>query len=140
VFINAYIDLNVTTYKLLWEFDHHWDNVEEETRILQTVDSDILDFYPRKHLWKGCFGGMSIIAHEYLTKVNHSYNIGKLLPHITCRNDRYHIERIIGCLLQKYEKNESVFGNIHEYCRWGITFEEKDNYTHLPWIKVWTRR
>ena len=33
-----------------------------------------------------------------------------------------------GCLLQINEKNDSLFGDIFNYCRYGITFNDKDNY------------
>ena len=33
-----------------------------------------------------------------------------------------------------------MLGDISKYCEWGIKFDDKDNYTHLPIIKVWTGR
>jgi len=35
VFINKYIDFNVDKYKIIWEFEHYWDNIEEETCIIK---------------------------------------------------------------------------------------------------------
>jgi hypothetical protein len=141
VFINQYIDMSVNKYKLIWEFEHYYDNIEEETKMLQLFnDTDLLNFHENKDLWKGCFGGMSIITHDYLIDINNQYDISKLLECILTRGDRCWFERVIACLLQKNEKKETLLGNIHNYCKWGITFEEKDNYTHLPLIKVWTGR
>ena len=31
VFINKHIDISVEKYKLLWEFEHYWDQIEDET-------------------------------------------------------------------------------------------------------------
>ena len=76
----------------------------------------------------------------YLMYVDNKYDISKLLDHVVTRFNRCSFERVIACLLQKNEKKETLLGNIHNYCKWGITFEEKDNYTHLPIIKVWTGR
>jgi hypothetical protein len=141
VFINQYIDMSVNKYKLIWEFEHYYDNIEEETKMLNLFnDTDLLNFHENKDLWKGCFGGMSIITHDYLIDINNQYDISKLLECILTRGDRCCFERVFACLLQKNEKKETLLGNIHNYCKWGITFEEKDNYTHLPLIKVWTGR
>lgn len=141
VFINTHIDLNVNKYKLLWEFEHNWDQVEDETILINLFnDKELLDFYENKDLWKGCFGGMSIITHDYLTYINNKYEISKLLEYVLTRYNRSSFERVIACLLQKNEKKETLLGNIHSYCKWEIKFEEMDNYSHLPFIKVWTGR
>jgi hypothetical protein len=141
VFINKYMDLNVDKYKMIWEFEHYWDEIEDETNIIKIFnDQELLTFYENKNLWKGCFGGMSIIKHDYLTEINNKYDISKLLGCILNRNNRCSFERVLACLLQINEKNDSLLGNIHKYCKWGITFEQKDNYRNLPLIKVWTGR
>jgi hypothetical protein len=141
VFINKYIDFSVNKYKFLWEFDHHWDQIEDETKMIQLFnDKELLSFYENKKLWKGCFGGMSIITHDYLSLVNSKYNISKLLDVVLTRYNRCSFERVIACLLQINQNNESLLGNIHCYCKWGISFEEKNYYNILPIIKVWTGR
>ena len=141
VFINKYIDFSVDKYKLLWEFEHHWDLIEDETNMINLFnDKDLLNFYENKNLWKGCFGGMTIITHNYLTYINNKYDISKLLECVLTRINRCAFERVIACLLQKNEKKETLLGNIHSYCQWGINFNQKDEYKHLPLIKVWTGR
>lgn len=141
VFINKQVDLTVDRYKLLWEFEHNWDQVEDETKMINAFnDKELFKFYKNKTLWKGCFGGMVIITYDYLTMLNSHYDISKLLDYVNTRYNRCSFERVIGCLLQKFKKRETLLGNIHDYCKWDIPFEEKDNYTHLPLIKVWTGR
>ena len=141
VFINKYIDFNVDKYKLLWEFEHGCDQIQDETIMIKTLNNkELLSFYENKNLWKGCFGGMSVIRHDYLVDINNKYNISKLLSYVLNRYNRCSFERVIACLLQINEKKETLLGNIHDYCKWGITFNEKDNYKHLPLIKVWTGR
>jgi hypothetical protein len=142
VFINKYIDVtDVKDYKILWSFEHHWDEPEKETIMINLFnDNELFSFYENKDLWKGCFGGMSIITHEYLTFVNSKYEISKLLDVILNRVNRHSFERAIGCLLQKHVVNISLLGDIHQYCNWGISFADKDNYNDLPVIKVWTGR
>jgi len=141
VFINSYIDFTVNKYKLIWEFEHYYDVIEHETIMLKKFeDEELFGFYENKDLWKGCFGGMSIITHDYLLYVNNKYEISKLLDCVLTRGDRCTFERVIACLLQKNEKKETMLGNIHAYCPWGISFQEKDNYSYLPLIKVWTGR
>ena len=141
VFINAPIDMTVNKYKLIWEFEHHWDQIIDETTMINLFnDSQLLNFYENKGLWKGCFGGMSIITHDYLTYINNKYDIRKLLDCVLTRYNRCSFERVIACLLQANAKKETLLGNIHAYCRWGVTFNEKGRYSHLPLIKVWTGR
>ncbi len=141
VFINKYIDISVDKYKLLWEFEHDWDQIDDETKMINVFnDRELLEFYSNKALWKGCFGCMSIIEHDYLLYINSKYDISKLLDFIVTRHNRMSFERVFACLLQKNAEKTTLLGNIHAYCRFGITFNEIDNYKHLPIIKVWTGR
>lgn len=143
VFINKYIDMNVDKYRILWDFQHNWDNCVREKSLIRVFnDRKLLNFYRTKEKWVGCFGSMCIITHDYLTDINNIYDISKLLGHVICREDRIAFERVIACLLQINEKNKtkSLLGNIMEYCKRGIKFHEKDKYRRLPIIKVWTGR
>lgn len=141
VFINRNIDFSVDKYKMLWEFEHDWDDIRNDTRLIKTLnDNELLDLYNNKHLWKGCFGGMTIICHEFLVFLNNKYNFSILLGHILTREDRMSFERIIGVILQKHHKTQSLLGNIHKYCPWGITIDLVYYFMHLPIIKVWTGR
>ena len=141
VFINKYIDFNVNKYKMLWCFEHDWDQVEDEKQMLNVFnDGELFYLHENKHLWKGCFGAMCIIKHDYLSVINSKYNLSKLIPFITKRYNRCSFERVFACLLQVNEKEDSLLGNIHKYCRWDIRFHEKEQFNHLPIIKVWTGR
>lgn len=141
VFINKYFDFNVDFYKIIWDFEHNFDQIEDETRMITKFnDENLLNFYNNKSLWTGCFGSMTIIKHDYLSFVNSKFDISKLLDCVLTRFNRCSFERVIACLLQYCHKSEILLGNIHKYCKWGIIFEEKDNYNDLPIIKVWTGR
>jgi hypothetical protein len=141
VFMNSHLDLHVDKYQLIWEFEHYWDICEEELLMLNLFnDADLLDFYHKKNLWKGCFGGMSIITHDYLCSVNSRYDLSLLLGCVLNRNNRMSFERVIGCLLQKFSPQKSLLGNIHRYMTWGVSFAQKDDYRHLPVIKIWSTR
>ena len=143
VFIQKYIDFSVDKYKFIWEFDHIWDQPKNEIKILNVFkNNDLINFYNNKRLWKGCFGGMSIITHDFLTYVDSKYKISHLIPLIINRDKRCYFERVIACILQKEHKNTelSLLGVIHNYCPWGLKFNEKDNYNTLPLLKVWTGR
>jgi hypothetical protein len=39
VFINDYIDFSVDNYRFIWEFEHDYDNVKEESRIIAMLDN-----------------------------------------------------------------------------------------------------
>ena len=141
VFINKYIDFNVDTYKIIWDFYHKNDQPEDELKMLKLFnDEELIDFYNDKTLWKGCFGGMSIIKHSYLTKINNKYNLDLLLDVILTRYNRMSFERVIAVLLQKDSKQSILLEDIAKYCKWGLEFKNKENNNHLPIIKVWTGR
>ena len=143
VFINKYIDFDIKEngYKILWNFEHNWDQIDDETTMINLFnDQELLTFYENKDLWKGCFGGMSIIRHDYLTFINNKYDISKLLDYVITRYNRQSFERVIAVLLQVNGTTEPLFGDIHQYMRWGVHFDEKDEFSYLPMIKVWTGR
>ena len=143
VFINTYIDfsLNDYRYKIIWDFEHHWDLIEDETRIIKLFNNkELLNFYENKNLWTGCFGCMSIINHDYLVEINNEYNLNILLDNILNRYNRCSFERILACLLQIKGQQQTLLGNIHKYCEWGITINNIYKINHLPLIKVWTGR
>jgi hypothetical protein len=142
VFVNKHIDFTVDKYKIMWSFQHHCDQIEDETKMINLFnDSELSHFHKNKHLWDGCFGCMSVITHDYLMEINHKYNINKLLDHVLNRYNRCSFERVVACLLQiDGGKKETFFGNIYQYCKWDIKFHQKDEYKHLPIIKVWSGR
>ena len=157
VFINRPIDFKVTNYKMLWDFKHHSDQIEDETRMIHLFqDNKLYEFYKQKHKWTGCFGGMSIITHDYLKFIHQRYDISKLLKVVLNRYNRMSFERVIGCLLQYMDspntrevqikkfmfnsKSNSLLGDISKYCPWMISFQHKDQYSYLPITKVWTGR
>lgn len=161
-FINKYINFSVDKYKFIWNFDHQWDNSYNELRLLKVFNnSNIINFYKKKNLWKGCFGGMCIIRHDYLKFINEEFPLYLLIDKIITRNDRCSFERIIACILQFYYKNNTLLGNINTYCKWGggsrgIGLESwiwNNNvnpkngnlnqiirYKNLPIIKIWSGR
>lgn len=153
VFINKYIDFNnIETYKLLWSFEHKWDQPNDELNILNKLNNNkgLIEFHNNKKLWKGCFGGMSIINYNYLKSLNEKYNFNNMIENISNKYNRQSFERVIACILQ-YNNNTntnniSIFGDIHKYCNWALRYnmviinEEISNNIKLPFIKVWTGR
>jgi hypothetical protein len=104
-------------------------------------NKELLDFYENKSLWKGCFGAMTVITHDFLSFINKKYNLTNILTNLILnRYNRCSFERVIGCILSKEQNNDTFFGNIHSYCKWGGSFSEIDEYNHLPIIKVWSGR
>lgn len=142
VFINRKIDVSIDKYKLLWDFDHASDQPKDEINMIKLLDNnkELLKFHKNKSLWQGCFGGMAIISHDYLTLINKKYDLSKLLPYIKTRYNRKSFERVIACILQKNHKKTCLLGDIHKYCKWGGSIQDIKNYEHLPVIKIWSGR
>lgn len=144
VFINKYIHFDVDDYKLLWTFNNKYNYKYRIIipKILKVFNNPNLIRFYNTNLWKGCFGGMSIISHDYLSFINSKYNLNKLLNYITNRKMRMCFERIIGCLLQIHKPYKCLLGDIHQYCSWNIKIHNinQENIKKLPLIKVWSGR
>jgi methyltransferase-like protein len=141
VFVNANIDFRVEKYAMIWEFDHTWDQIPDETNMINAFkDEELLHFYNNKSLWTGCFGGMVVITHDFLKEINNKHEISKLLDHVLNKHNRQSLERVIACLLQKTHPKTVLYGTIHSYMTWGTEFHQTQDYSHLPLIKVWTGR
>lgn len=140
-FINSIIDTDTDKYKFIWEFEHYWDQPYNESEMMLSFnDPELMYFYNNKNLWKGCFGCMAIITYDFLNKVNERHNLSKLIDFVLSRYNRQSLERVLACIFQFNGSRQTLLGNIHTYCKWGITFEDKDSINHLPIIKVWTGR
>jgi hypothetical protein len=142
VFMNAPLDVHASTYKMLWSFEHWYDLPADERAMLSSLKNaeELLSFYDESHRWKGCFGSMTILRHSFLTQIDARHDIRRLLENVKSRADRSLFERVIACLLQYYDAQPSVFGDIFAYCPWGISFEQRGAYSHLPLTKVWSAR
>jgi hypothetical protein len=144
VFIQRYIDLKIDKYKILWEFEHDYDDPENERKIIKLFKNDeLLDFYDNTTLWKGCFGAMTIIEYDFLKHIDSKYNINILLVCILNRYDRMLFERVFACLLQKEYKKDVMLGNIHIYIDSTFSYDNYKDinmYEHLPLLKIFTGR
>ena len=149
-FTNYVYDVNY--YRMLWHFDHRYDDVEIELNALKQLKNSekLIDFYNKKNDWVICFGAMSIIKYQYLKYIDDLFDISRLIDVIKCRKDRQGFERIIAVILQfQYQEQKTCFGNIGDFCPWGINMDDyiylkyidKDSFIHkLPVHKIWFGR
>ena len=142
VFLNQWIDFNTESYRMLWDFKNEVYYAEDEFKLIWAFqDEELIEFYKDRLCWKGCFGGMSVIKHSYLTALDTKYKLETLIQLITTRDSRCSFERVLACLLQvEGGATASLFGDIHDYMSWGSPFEDRGRYSHLPAVKVWTGR
>ena len=146
VFMNKNIDINIDKYKILWCFTHDWDQLEDETKMINSLsnNNELLNFHKNKNLWHGCLGGMCIITSDFLQLINNKYNISNLLNYVLTRYNRISFERVLGCIFNFEHRNVSYFGDIHYYCKYGYTYNDYKDYKYIlhkmPLIKVWTGR
>jgi hypothetical protein len=131
-------------YQHLWNFESERFpfSPESEATMLAACGAPLLDLHREKGSWKGCFGAMTVLTHDILQRLHREHSVMSLVEHIKCRSDRMTFERVVSCLLRSLVSAAPppVYGDIHAYCPWGITFESASSYTHLPAIKVWTSR
>ena len=147
VFIQEYINFKKEN-KFLWYFDNDIIQDEKmEKNLISKLDNNqfVLDIYNKKK-WFGCFGCMTVITHDFLINLNNKYSLSNLVKYVTTRHIRMCLERVIGIILYieiQNENNFSIFQNIHNFCKWGITYEEYKNNKiskKNKLVKVWTGR
>lgn len=142
VFIKKKIDFDVKNYRFIWEFEHCWDNVKGETNLISALKNseELLKFYNKKNLWKGCFGAMTVISYDFLQEIEKKYEITRLVEFVKNREQRKCLERIFGCIFEYNDNRNTLYGNIQKYIKFGIKFDKKDWYRKKPIIKVWSGR
>jgi len=165
VFIQKFIDFDKYNNIFLWEFQHDWDNPQNEVLLINKMLKNktylldgLIDFYNNKTNWVGCFGVQSVIELSFLTKLVDNYDFFELLKHVTNREDRMSLERCFAVLCH-YENRKliikpSIFGRIFSYSKLyapinninkQISYNDyiTNNYTkreNVDIIKVWTGR
>jgi hypothetical protein len=153
VFIQKRVEFG-TENRFIWDFEHSWDH-QDQTRLINLLKNNekITHLHNDKSSWKGCFGAMTVIKHDFLLRLEDQYNFTNLINHITCRYDRMSWERVFAVLfaLENTDK-PSIFGNIHTFGNvdnvklFGLTYnqyinEEYLTYTHhLPLLKIFSSR
>ena len=142
VWVNRTLELNTDTSKFLWDFEHCCDQPEDELKILRSLDNheELLSMHKNRAKWTGCFGGMTVINHDFLKSLDNKYTFSNMIPHVTCRYNRCSFERVIAVIIQTHTPATTIFGNIHKYCLWGISYYNCKQSNHLPFIKVWSGR
>jgi hypothetical protein len=147
VFIQRYINFSNKT-RFLWHFMHNWDDEKEEEQIIKEGNIiNLLDFYRNKNAWMGCFGAMTVMPYKTLENIDKNFPLKNLTDVINSRNTRKCFERILGAIItsEGFVKpgNCSIFGEIHEFIRYGYTFEkyleDRPNISKSI-IKVWSGR
>ena len=146
VFIHHPVDFYTTDYKMLWGFDGHTIG-EREPECIEMITSlrnhdPLLQFYrEKKGTWIGCFGSMTSISYAFLEHLNNKYSLHNMIPLMGTKNYREAFERVFGCILQHEIAPEFVISNnILTYLPYGILFDQRNNYSHLPVIKIWGGR
>jgi hypothetical protein len=135
--------------RFLWSFRHTFDDeifhLISALAIEAQEGQDLVDFFHQKDKWHGCFGVMSVIRWSHLDLLDARHQIfKKLLPIISCRNNRHALERVFAMIayFNSPTPKQSFFGDIHSYIRWGITFSEylTQDFSQYPVMKVWSGR
>jgi hypothetical protein len=148
VFFQKKIDFDNYINLPLFSFGSLIENREKELFLISKLNNKqaLIDRY-NKGTWSGCFGVMSVIDIKFLEFVDNKYSLENLLEHVTCRQDRMALERVFGVIFSNEKKNNnSVFGNIFRYCKWGYSYSSyltqrgMPYLSYFPVIKIWTGR
>lgn len=145
VFIHHYIDFSdFSNYKLMWGFKHgKYERKDEAIQIIRALDNshELKEFYLNNDTWYGCFGSMTTISHKFLSELNDKYDFENFLYVIISKQYREAFERVISCIFQfEYEAKFVVHKDMLLYLPYGISFEVRNHYSHLPIIKTWGNR
>lgn len=145
VFIQQKVGLECPTVRFLWHFEtKHFDDVPLITKYLNKVDPCYVPLFEDKAAWKGCFGVMSVIRHDFLIKIS---GIFALLDEVEDRHKRMAVERVFAvmCAYHQPALPPSLMGNIHDNpLGWGYGFasyQRERNRVPMPaLVKVWSGR
>lgn len=141
-------------YLSLWNFHPltEINVIKNRTNELIELSSKNNDFILNKFNnlnWKGVFGGMCMISHNYLKKINDTIEIEDLLYEIKNRFNRMCLERLLSVIIENSEV--SLLGEIALWCKlhtnkyWNLSikdFEDNKNEFEKECIllKIWTGR
>jgi hypothetical protein len=141
--------------QFLWAIPHIYDNalqkeIHELIDVLPEMDRESIRSMYRhtKTDWTGVFGVMSVVDGEWLDEIVQRFHLFDCwLPIIKNRQYRSALERVFGLVAYYHLRTRvraSLFGMIHQYIRWGITFMEyianEETYQKYPVMKVWSGR
>ena len=136
--------------QFLWSFRRYNDEDVPTIELMSKFkDADsLVTLFLCKNKWLGCFGVMSVINWELLDRMNLRHDLfPTVLEHVSTRPQRCLMERIFACMCFLNDPGLNVatvskFGDIFEYCDWGVPFEYyiAGKLNHLPVVKVWTGR
>lgn len=152
--IHKYIKEN--EYIPLWHFLPETEMNRNRTNIQNILndsrDKELLMNTFNQRDWRGVFGGMSIISHELIVKIDKNIDLFDILiKNVKDRECRKAFERIFSLALRSINVNtySSLLGNIHHWCKlhyrkyWEITLDEykKSNINNECLLtKIWTGR
>jgi hypothetical protein len=150
VFLNSYIEFSTNDpVRFLWSFTHQFDHeiFHHIDNLLQKADhyDNLIQKYHKGSEWLGCFGVMSSIHWDFLDKIQKAHSLFQnVLPFIQNRANRHGLERFFAvlCYYNQPMIQDAYFGNIHKYCRWGVTFWDylTQDMSKYPIVKVWSGR
>jgi len=133
----------------LWDFDNDVCSLEnEQLYLLKKCNNyyDLLEIY-QKTKWRGCYGVMSVITHNFIKSVNKTFGLKNLIKNINTRQDRMCLERIMGVIFYWFNKGvkQSIFGDILKYSKWEYSYVDYEldkslGRIHVPVVKVRTGR
>jgi len=150
VFVNSSLQKKVQDVKdvaFLWSFrERMYDDNDAIDRYLKSLPQhEILLAQKNSGNWVGCFGVMTVIQHGFLDRLVQKHQLfDTLFPRIHCREHRMAMERVVSIIIHAHlqKQVDSLFGDIHDYCTWGQSYQDYENkkLDALPLIKVWTGR
>lgn len=146
VFLQQRIQFENADNMPLWHFTHPLhQNVELEDRLLRCLDNNekLLELHST-HAFRGAFGCMSVVTLDFVTRIEEKYKLCNLLSYVNSRLLRMGLERVFGLIFTvENPERVSMFGTIHDYCRWGLTFLEylqQKKSDRKAVVKVWSGR
>lgn len=147
---------NTEDIRFIWSFNSCVkQDIGLEINLLRNLNHSekLIEIYNNDSLWKGCFSVLSMIRHDFITRLVEKYNFLVLLDHIKCRHDRMCLERVFAVLchcedIELVHKHPLCGDIMNPYWRMSERYtydeyiEEKQNnkIENYQIIRVWTGR
>lgn len=145
VFVQEAFNFNAVENLPLWHFTHPlYENEAQEQSLLRVLENnEVLLKVHSERAFRGAFGVMSVVTLEFAARLEAKYKISKLLHYVNSRPLRMALERVFGVLFTVENPGAvSIFGSIHDFCPWGVTFLQyaQKKTARKAVVKVWSGR
>lgn len=112
LYMCKYIDFtHVSEVHTFWDFGHQYDNDDNILYLLSHLNKneELKYIFERKEMWKGCFKGICVISHVFLSLLEERYKFSSLVDVVNDGSSREALERVLAIIFAAYRDSVNCF-------------------------------